>query len=94
MKLMKDLCNITAQWARDCSLTIHPGKTKVVSLHCNLSPTIVIEGQRINCSTDATYLGFTLDRRLKGREHLQQRISKGKQKVQATLAALHRLPKT
>ena len=42
--------------------------------------------------SNPTYLGFTMDYRMKGTEHLHKRISKRYQKLYTTLAALKRVP--
>ena len=84
------LVKATTSWAEKYKLTINNKKTEVIALNTKQVPCITINNQRIRHS-NPTYLGFTLDSKMKGQEHLKMRLKKGKQKLMATLATLHRL---
>ena len=66
----------TIEWAREYSLEINETKTEVIALHTRNHPNIVINGQRIQ-PTNPTYLGFTMDYKMKGIEHMKERVRKG-----------------
>lgn len=81
----------TKRWAEKYTLEINEAKTEVIALHTSETSRIFINNVLIR-SSYPTYLGFTLDSKLKGVEHLKTRIRKGGQKLNATLATLQRLP--
>ena len=58
------------------NLEINETKTEVIALHTRSSPNIIINGKRIPAS-NPTYLGFTMDYKMKGKAHMQERIRKG-----------------
>ena len=79
-------------WAAEYQLVINEKKTEVIALNTSTNFSITVNGHRIYAS-NPTYLGFTLDRKLNGTAHLDERIRKGKQKMFATIASLARLPR-
>ena len=72
-------------------MEINEEKTEVIALNSRQQPRIEINRTIIK-SSQPTYLGFTLDGKLRGNAHLLERCRKGKQKLNATLAVLNRLP--
>ena len=80
------------RWARKYKLSINSKKTEVIALNTNQTPRIYINNTKI-AHSNPTYLGYTLDSKMKGEEHLKMRQRKGKQKLLHTLASLHRLPR-
>lgn len=88
---LRCLINATSRWADQYKLEINELKTEVIAINCNKQPVIYINKTLIQ-SSNPTYLGFTIDKNLKGNEHMKSRVRKGRQKLQATLAILHRLP--
>ena len=70
------LVRITIEWARHYNLEINETKTEVIALHTRSSPNIIINGKRIPAS-NPTYLGFTMDYKMKGKAHMQERVRKG-----------------
>ena len=85
------LVRITIEWANKYKLDINENKTEVMAMHTRRNPNIIINNVRIQHS-NPTYLGFTMDYRMKGIEHMKQRVRKGNQSLYATLAILNRVP--
>ena len=67
----------TKRLATAYNLEINETKTEVIALHTRKSPRILINDVLIR-SSNPTYLGFTIDSKLKGTEHMKARVRKGK----------------
>ena len=65
------------RWAKKYKLAINNSKTEVIALNTNRSPRIYIDHTLIQ-PTNPTYLGFTLDSKMKGQAHMEMRMKKGK----------------
>ena len=85
------LVRITMEWACQYNLEINKSKTEVIAIHTRRQPNIIINGFRIPTS-NPTYLGFTMDYKMKGNAHMKERVRKGNQSLYATLATLRRVP--
>jgi hypothetical protein len=72
---------------------VNADKTEAIALHTRVDPNISINGQRIKSVSQVKYLGYIVDHKLNGKNHLNDRISKGYQKLYATLATLKQLKK-
>ena len=59
------LVKVTMEWAQRYNLEINENKTEVIALHTRTQPNIIINGQRI-VPSNPTYLGFTMDYKMKG----------------------------
>ena len=70
------LVTIAIEWAQHYNLEINEAKTEVIALHTRHNPNIIINGQRIPAS-NPTYLGFTMDYKMKGNAHMKERVRKG-----------------
>ena len=64
------LVRITIEWANKYKLDINENKTEVIAMHTRRNPNIIINNVRIKHS-NPTYLGFTMDYRMKGTEHMK-----------------------
>ena len=64
----------TERWAWEFVSDINSDKTEVIVLYSKTrrTPNVRVNGKIVN-QTNPTYLGFTLDSRLKGKEHLRAR---------------------
>ena len=87
---LRVLVRAVITWAEKYKLEINDKKTEVIALNTSKVPRIFINNTLIR-SSNPTYLGFTLDSKLRGQEHMKSRLKKGKQKIMATLSTLHRL---
>ena len=88
---LRKLVRLTTEWATQYKLEINESKTETIALNTGRNPQIQINGVTIQ-NSNPTYLGFTLDSRMRGTEHMKQRVRKGKQSLYATLATLKRTP--
>ena len=71
-------------------MELNENKTEIIAPNTRTQPRIEIN-RKIITASQLTYLGVTLDGKLKGKAHLQERCRKGKQKLYATLATLGNL---
>ena len=70
------------EWGNTCGLKFNPEKTVVVNFSRKIKPQLIphlrISGEYIPFSKTAVYLGITLDSKLFWRQHIQDRITRGK----------------
>ena len=65
------------RWTKDFNMEINEDKTEVIAINSRAKPTLEINRILIR-SSQITYLGFMLDGKLKGKNHLLDRCRKGK----------------
>eukprot|EP00116_Pleurobrachia_bachei_P002623 sb/3462885/ len=95
IKVMKQRMQKSAtyinKWCEEQGLQLSASKTILVLFkkgNKNINPTITIQGTKIKSSDHAKLLGVTLDRKLKFKTHMESSITKAKQAIGRTRAAV------